>query len=191
MSKLSEDQKKEFVNHCIKDAGMLLCNENVVFPSLCGIGGDWNTIMTLIEDREVFHSKVFKARTTYLSKELYFYLKWFKQRKVLGETEKRIFDFLEETGGADTEMVKNSLMLGSKEFKKSMDKLLSDLQVTVLSRGKSLSESWTALVWGTYLQWESGCMADQYSLTNEECHTCIHQILSKNLSSKDIERMLR
>lgn len=188
---MSEELTNGFVNHCIKDTGMLLCNENPFFPSLCGIGGDWNTIMTLIEDREVFHSKVFKARTTYLSKEMYFYLKRFKQRKTLGETEKRIFDFLEETGGADTAMIKNSLLIGSKEFKKSMDKLLSDLQVTVLRRGKSLSESWTALVWGTYLQWERDCTVSQYSLADEECRTRIHEILSTNLSSKDIEQIFR
>lgn len=188
---MQENSKKDDVNHYLRDTGMLLCNENPVFPSLCGIGGDWETIMSLIEEREVFHSKVFRSKTTYLSREMYFYMKGFKQKKPLGEREQSILRFLEETGGADSEMVKNSLLLESKDFNKSMDILLANLYATVLRRGKKLNENWTTLVWGTYSQWESGCEAPKCSLPGEEAKNCVIRVLARNLPIKEIERMLK
>ncbi len=174
----------------IQSMGMLFLNVNRYFPSVCGLGGDWDTIMSLIEDREVFFSKLYKNRTTYLSKEMYFYLKRFKQRGRLSETEQKICNFLDESNGADSEIIKSCLLLSDKAFDIAMNRLLRDLHVTVLSRGKRLNEQWTTLVWGTYRQWEEDCSMSECCLSDVQCRDEIIKILSKNLTTSEINKIL-
>lgn len=184
------DKMKNQIMSYIQSTGILFLNENRYLPSVSGLGGDWNTVMRLILEREIYLSKLYMNRTTYLSKEMYFYLKRFKQTGLLSDTEQKIYCFLEESGGADTEMLKNSLMLPDKDFNISMNSLLKNLYVTALGPVKRLNENWTTLLWGTYRQWEEGCSIGECSLSDEECRNEITGILSKNLTVSKINKIL-
>jgi len=187
---LEANTKKLQLNTVIKDIGMLLLNENKQFLSVMELGGDWDTIMSLIEEREVFFSKVYKKRTTYLSRELYFLLKGFKQRALLGITEQKICEFLSQCGGADTETIKAALMIEDKKFKEVMDKLLESMNVTVLHHAKTLNPQWSSFVWGTYEQWEKSCKNVESPKNDDENRKKIESILVKSMSIKEISNFL-
>lgn len=55
--------------------GLLLCNEDRDLPWLDSVGGDWNAVVALIEDRQVFWSKLWRGKVTYLSRACYWQLK--------------------------------------------------------------------------------------------------------------------
>ncbi|MDR3552330.1 MAG: hypothetical protein P4L75_04320, partial [Clostridia bacterium] len=157
---------------------MLLCNENVFFPSLVSVGGDWDMILSLIEERSAFFSHAFHGRTTYLSAELYFCLKPLRRKTPRDETQQRIIGILKDTGGADSAFLKSVLMLESKALAKEMEPLLADLSVTVLRRGRALSESWTTFVWGTSAQWENEVTAPPYAADHAACRRRVDELLS-------------
>lgn len=128
--------------------GMLLLNENKYYPSIISVGGDWNSTLCLIERQEIFFCKAFMNRTTYLSTALYLCLKHFRQSEIVNENERKVYNFLAESGGCDTEALKDALPLGKKELSAAMDGLLADLHITVLKRGKTLSDNWSSYIWG-------------------------------------------
>ncbi len=134
---------------------ILLCNFNAYLPSLNDAGGDWNTIISLIETREAVYSKAYRKRTTYLSPILYAMLKPYKQRlnKMPGES-RRIYDFLAACGPKSTQEIKNALLLSGKSFTAAFDPLLSELLVTAMERDRTMNETWSSFLWGTYTQWE-------------------------------------
>ena len=73
-----EDTKDLLRSYFVQN-GILLCNENPDLPSLPSVGGTWNDIVTMMEDREVFYSKLYKGRVTYLSREFYYHIKSLRQ----------------------------------------------------------------------------------------------------------------
>lgn len=135
---------------------ILLCNDNAYLPSLNDVGGDWNAIIHLIETREVVYSKAYRKRTTYLSPALYAMLKPYKQRfNKLTETSKNIYNFLSACGPMSTQEIKDALMLSSKSFGSAFDPLLTELFVTAMERDRTMNETWSSFLWGTYAQWEA------------------------------------
>ena len=75
------DDTRPLLRNYFAQAGLLLCNENPYLPSLPTVGGTWNDIVAMMETREVFYSKLYKGRVTYLSRALYYHLKPFRQRE--------------------------------------------------------------------------------------------------------------
>jgi hypothetical protein len=60
--------------------GLLLCNENAALPYLELVGGSWNAVVSLMESGDVFYSRFYQNRVTYLSRELYAALKPYRRR---------------------------------------------------------------------------------------------------------------
>ena len=71
------DDTRPLLRNYFAQMGLLLCNENPYLPSLPTVGGTWNDIVAMMETREVFYSKLYKGRVTYLSRALYYHLKPF------------------------------------------------------------------------------------------------------------------
>ena len=65
------------------DNGILLCNRNPDLPALEDVGCTWQDVTELIDRHELFYSKAFRKRTTYLSPEAYYLLKAAKPQKPL------------------------------------------------------------------------------------------------------------
>ncbi len=174
----------------LNEYGILSCNTNKYLPSLDDVGGDWNAIVHLIEQREVFHSKVFKGRTTYLSKEAYTLLKPYKQNVLgLSETSRKIYDFLIEFGQANTTIIKDMLLLSGKAFAQNFDVLQSRLLVTAIKTDNIINQSWSSFVWGTYLDWEKG--TELSICENEQSSFRLTELLSKSLSLKDVKKLMQ
>lgn len=188
---MEDKERKAYLKALLQQYGMLLLNRNPYFPSVIELGGDWNLIMELVDDRDVFVSKLFKSRTTYLSREMYERIKPFKQKSVLTECESRIIRFLDATGGADSEEIKSVLLLSDKSFDQSMNALLKNLSITVLNRGKTLNNQWSTLIWGTSGQWEksgTGWSEEKYDLESSKLY--VFDKLKDYLSPKQIENLL-
>ncbi|MBB6214070.1 hypothetical protein HNQ80_000139 [Anaerosolibacter carboniphilus] len=166
--------------------GILSCNLNKYLPAIDEVGGNWNAIITLIEQREVFHCKAYRKRTTYLSKELYYLLKPHKQQTAsLPDFSKKILNFLSEYGPANTTTIKNVLFLSNKEFSIHFDLLLQEMLVTVIKKDSTINQTWSSFIWGTYTDWEktTNCYRDK----DDEY---LIELLSKSLSSKEITKLM-
>lgn len=185
---MPEKDKEQSILNYLDTYGLLLCNENKYLPSLFDIGGDWDSIISLIEKREAFYCKVYKKRTNYISKELYFLLKNYKQSTTgIPAVSLSIYNFLYENGPADTETIKNMLMLNSKSFKEAVDVLFERMLVTAVKRGNTLNQTWSTLVWGTYIDWEKDV---QPLFAHEDDYNRLFKILNLNLSEKEITKII-
>lgn len=111
--------------------------------------------LSLIEEGQVFYSKLYGGRVTYLSKEFYANMKPYRQRlEGLSPTARAVYDFLSEIGTANTEEIKRVLLLSSRTFTQSMNELFRELLVTAIRRDRTMNENWSSFEWGTYKAWE-------------------------------------
>ncbi|MHA6529941.1 AlkZ-related protein [Paenibacillus sp. BAC0078] len=171
--------------------GLLVVNEHPDLPSVIGAEGDWQALMGLLEARQVFYSKICKNRVTYLNKELYFHLKPFRQKKIFTETERRIYDFLDEAGEAEKDEIISVLMLSKASCNAAMDELTKSLDVTATRPGRTLNSTWSTLVWGTSRRWEEGLLEEPNSYSKEESVHYIRERLKGILSEKQIAQILK
>lgn len=188
MGGLQADNKEAVSNlkNYISKYGIVLCNKNKYLPTIDEVGGNWNAVIDLIEQREVFHCKAFRKRTTYISKELYYLLKVHKQRTAfLSEAGRKILDFLYEFGPANTATIKNVLLLSGEAFSASLDLLLQEMLVTGIKRDSTMNQNWSSFIWGTYEDWEK--TADYY---REPDDGYLEELLSRSLNSREIAKLI-
>ena len=181
---IAMEEKKilAYINHY----GILLCNDNKYLPSIFDVGGSWNSVVSLIEKKEIYYCKVFRERTTYLSKTLYRMLKAFKQDiSILPKKSLVIYDFLQEYGVSNTKTMKILLGLSTPLFNLYFTPLLREMLVTTISRDKTMNISWSSFNWGLYTQWEDS--NDNVNIYNDES---LYEILMRELSQKEIDRLL-
>lgn len=168
--------------------GLLLCNENKTLPSLFTVGGDWNSIVSLIERGEVFYSKLFKGRVTYLSRAFYQQIKPYRQRtQKLPPESQRILALLREAGSMTTPAIKNALLLSGKAFAGGMQALFSELLVTAIARDRTMNESWSSFVWGAFETWERAHPLPDTAATPEALRALVGGLLAE----KEIVKLLQ
>lgn len=156
METLTLEQRKELLFSYFGSNGILLCNESKELPYLDSVGGDWNSITALIEEGQVFYSKLYKGRVTYLSMEFYANMKPYKQRlERISPTARMIYDFLSEIGTANTAEIKRVRSIPDKVFTESMNELFKELLVTAIKRDRTMNVNWSSFYWGTFEKWES------------------------------------
>lgn len=130
--------------------GMLLCNENKELPSLFSVGGDWNAVVSLLEQGEVYYCKLYKGRTTYLSRALYYQIKPYKQNlERLSQKGREVLAFIKAAGLVSTKEIKDTLMLPRAAYTACMDELFKAL-LACLAYGYvhiDIGERWRAVLW--------------------------------------------
>ena len=152
---MENDTKIALLQAYFRQNGLLLCNMNKELPSLGTVGGDWNSIVALMERGEVFYSKLYKGRVTYLSQDFYYQIKPHRQRLTkLTAKSLEVFEFINAAGLAGTKDIKERMMLSSKDFTACMDELFKELFVTVIERERTMNANWSSFYWGTYERWE-------------------------------------
>ena len=152
----SEAVSKELLEGYFSKHGMLLCNESKDMPSLSSVGGDWSSIVGLIEEGKVFHSRFYKGRVTYLSREFYGQIKHYRQRENrLSKEAQSIYSLLNEIGLANTEEIKRLLNLSGKVFSGALQELGKELLVTAIKRDRTMNQNWSSFAWGPWSFWES------------------------------------
>lgn len=136
--------------------GILLCNESRELPYLESVGGDWNSIVRLMTSGEVFYSKLYRGRVTYLSREFYDQIKPYKQRlEELSPESRELLSFVQEAGPVNTAEIRQALPLSAKQLTACMDALFRDLFLTVVARDRTISSNWASFYWGSFEQWEA------------------------------------
>lgn len=137
--------------------GILLCNENRDLPSLTSVGGQWNDMVSLMEGREVFYSKLYKGRVTYLSREFYYHVKPLRRRENrLSPQARELLAFLRQTDPVGTEELKRLFPLWGSRLGTFLDELLRELLVTAVQRDRTLNETWCTFLWAPSEYWEVG-----------------------------------
>lgn len=169
-------------------SGILLCNVNPYLPSLDDVGAAWADVVALMEKREIFYSKAYRRRTTYLSRQAYLLLKQCKHRLPLDGYSLEIYRFLQQNGPNDMKTIKSSVLLDKKEFTKAFDRLLENLYVTVIRNGETLNETWSTFVWGPAAVWENGigCAA----MPPDEAETQLRSLLGGTMPEKEMDRLI-
>ena len=156
--------------------GFLLCNECRNMPSLFNVGGDWNSIVQLIEEGQVFYRKLYKCRVTY------------RQRMELISSHSRlIYNLLDTIGYANAQDIKRLLNLSNKVYTDAMHELSQELLITAIQRDKTINQNWSSFYWGTYKTWES-----LHPISDIEVSTSrLKQLLDRLISEKEIHKLLQ
>lgn len=171
----------------LEENGILLCNVNPYLPALDNVGCTWSDVTELIDAHELFYSKVFKKRTTYLSVEAYYLLKEVRKRKNLTEPAKQIYASIKNNPPLETKELKMISMLSAKEYAAGFDELLQNMYITALQNGKKINPTWSTFYYGTSEARERHHM-DHYDKRNAEER--LWELFGKNMKEKDFKSML-
>lgn len=178
------------IKESINNHGILLLNSTPEFYNVMDLGGDWFTVIRLIEERHIFTSKLYKGKTTYLSRELYYSLRLLLPHEMMSADERQIYDFINASTNVDMEILKITSNMDSKNLRKILNKMQKNLLITVLHGGKKLNDNWSTYYYGTYEQWEK---SDKNRLDLEEKRALenVYLYLGKLMSDRQIKNLIR
>ena len=166
--------------------GILACNTTKYLPGLEDIGCDWGDAMDLINSHELFYSKAYRKRTTYLSIEAYFLLKNIRSPKPIDETSRNIIGLLEDNGTLDMKTLKT--LCGSEMFSKAFAFLLKNMYITALKEWKPLNPNWSEFCYCTAETWERCVKKPEMP---EDCDERLREILLKSMTEKEYIKFIR
>lgn len=149
-----EEFRLEKLKNLIDDKGFILLNPNIYCPNLMDTNESWETIIPLIKQGDVFYSKFYCKKVTFLSNEFYFKIKSLMNSFSDSLLQLEIIDLLKSSKGLNSECIKKALCLSNKEFTYNLNFLLQTLQVTVLDQSSVINPNWSSFIWGTSKQWE-------------------------------------
>ena len=88
-------------------SGILLCNREADLPCLEDIGCAWGDVTALLDRQALFYCKLYRGRTTYLSREAYYLLRAVRgERMALTPAAARVYELLLQAPGAETDFLK-------------------------------------------------------------------------------------
>lgn len=182
------DPAREALTSYFAENGMLLCNASAELPYLDLVGGNWNAIVSAMEDVDAFYSRFFKNRVTYLSPALYFALKPYRRRlERLDESSLRLLDYLRSAGVASAEQMQQHCLLEKKAQMEALNLLVSELLVTVIRRDVTRNETWCTFAYGPAEHWE----AKKPQMNSIPKIGEAEAILLRQLSQKQVTFLLR
>lgn len=167
--------------------GILLCNTNPFLPALEDMGCTWHEVEELIDSHQLFYSKVFKKRTTYLSPEAYYLLKAVRKQKELTPPAERIYSLLDGKPAADTTFLKQASGLTGKEYREGFDFLLQNLYITAVENGKRLNENWSSFYYGTAKDWEKHTPGQEFG---SDAPQRLRELLSRTVPEKYLRSLM-
>lgn len=183
-----DERAREALLGYFSQNGFLLCNENTELPYLDFVGGNWNAIVSLMESGDVFYSRFYKNRVTYLSRELYYALKPYRRRsEKLNTQSERLLSFLQSAGEANAEQMQSECLLEKKMQTEALNTLVSELFATVLRRDMTIHESWCTFTYGAAERWEEK-KAQKGGFLSE---STAEQILLRQLSQRQVDALIK
>lgn len=162
--------------------GILSCNVNPYLPSLSDIGCGWEDVTALVDMRELFFCRVWRSRTTYLSREAYYLLKACRAHRPLIPEVQRLLELLGGGPPLGTDELKRLSGLDGKAYAKGFQLLLEDLRATALENGRPLNPSWSTFLYGTAEAWEAPV---------EQARERLWAPLGRTMPEKELVRLLR
>ncbi|HCD44052.1 MAG TPA: hypothetical protein DEQ64_10020 [Lachnoclostridium sp.] len=175
----------------INEFGLIGCNKDPYIKSLEDIGCTWQDAIHLIDIHEIFYCKIYRHKTVYLSKELYFLLKTIQENTSLSTNAERIYRILENNPPQSTEMLKVVSGLGKKEMNAAQSELLEKLLITAISSYKSINVNWSSFLYGTSFQWEESGDFFQVEDSKDDAKNKAIHILEKTLRKSDVTKILK
>lgn len=185
---MPQTKEKTKLKNYLNYAGILLCNVNPYLPSLSDIDCQWTDATALIDDHELFYSKAYRKRTTYLSQEAYFLLKQCRTRKPLKGASERLYELLKESGPMETEQLKVLAGMDGPAFTKAFDFLLENLYVTAFKNGRILNPNWSTFVYSTAETWET--TVEKPSLEGDP-QTRLQELLLKTMPLEEFAKLIK
>jgi len=182
------DPARDALIRYFSQSGMLLCNMSEELPYLDLVGGSWNAIVSMMEDGLAYYSRFFKNKVTYLSPRLYLALKPYRRRlERLDDNARRLLAFLQAAGEANAEQMQQTLLLTKKAQTDALNRLASELFVTVIRRDVTLNENWCSFTYGLAETWEQKLPREIYAPKIGEAE----EILLRQLSQKQAKSLLK
>ncbi|NLI54313.1 MAG: hypothetical protein GX417_08285 [Clostridiales bacterium] len=165
--------------------GLLLCNENAALPYLELVGGSWNAVVSLMESGDVFYSRFYQNRVTYLSRELYAALKPYRRRleRLDGESA-RLMAYLDAAGEANAAEMQAACRLDRKAQTKALDRLVSELLATVIRRDATIRENWCTFCYGPAERWEEKHPEERCFAASDEAERLLSGLFTKDQIKK-------
>ena len=136
--------------------GILLCNREADLPCLEDIGCAWGDVTALLDRQALFYCKLYRGRTTYLSREAYYLLRAVRgERKALTPAAARVYELLLQAPGAETDFLKPLSGLCGKDFRDGLNFLLRHLYATVVGNGTAINANWSTFRYAAAEVWEA------------------------------------
>ena len=184
------DSKTVLLNY-INDFGIIACNKDDTIQSINDIGSSWQDAVLLINEKEIFYSKIYKKKTVYISKYLYSLLKKTWTQKKISENARLIYKILENNPPQSTEMLRLVSGLKKEDFNKAQIELLEKLYITAASSYRSINENWSSFLYTTSIKWEQCTKIYYTNYTKEKAQKEIFILLEKTMRKTDVEKILR
>ena len=137
----------------INGMGILTLNSNLTMPNVIDLGYTWQDVTSLINAHEIFYSKAYKKRTTYLSKLVYYLLKEHQPQKPLTSEAQEIYELL-EGGPLSTKELKTMTFTKAELYQDAFNFLLEQRYITAYATSKELNPNWSTFIYCTASYWE-------------------------------------
>lgn len=136
--------------------GILLCNRDADLPCLEDIGCTWGDATALLDRQALFYCKLYRGRTTYLSREAYYLLRAVRgERRALTDAAARVYEVLVQAPGAETDFLKPLSGLCGKDFRDGLNFLLKNLYATAVGNGTAINANWSTFRYAAAEVWEA------------------------------------
>ena len=177
----------------IQQYGMVGCNVCPYLRSIDEVGGSWQAAMELIDQKQIFYSKVFHHRTVYLSRELYGLLKCIRGEKEVSYNYnlQRLLTTLQGGEPMSTQELKAESGFTGDTYSKAFQKLLENLDVTAYAPYKTLHPTWSSLLYSTSQRWEAAAGFEDIACGMQTAKDRIRALLRHTLTAADTERLIK
>ena len=167
--------------------GILTCNMNPFLPSLEDIGCGWSDATALIDSHDLFYCKVFRKRTSYLSRKAYFLLKQCRTIIPHDQSAGLIYSLL-DGAPMETKHLKRLASLSPKSYSAAFNSLLENMDITAIQNNRVLNSNWSSLLYGTARFWENYVEIPE---TPQNARDELWNIFSKTMSEKDFNSLTK
>ena len=174
----------------LNNFGMIGCNRSKYIPSITDLGVSLNAVMELIENKEIFYSKVFMGRTVYISKTLYCLLAAIKGDKALNYYERYVLQAVQRLQPVSTKQLKAECTLSEKKYNTTFNSLLKKMCITAYSPYEFLNPHWATMLYSSAKKWEDQIQYSPFSGAKEVAEQQIINLLKKTINQQDINKMI-
>jgi hypothetical protein len=182
-----DSAREEQLLETLLEKGLLLCDESEELPSLSGEGFTMESMMGLINRRQVFYAKICDGLAAFLSVPVYQLLKHCMRESLPSSTAKQIYKEISVFDCAEKAEVRNRLELNKHDFDRGFDWLLCNLRITAVS-AKKIKHNCYEYIYATASAW--GKDVEEPHLTGD-VRKPLWELLRHTMTEKQFENLLR
>jgi len=166
--------------------GFIMLNEDMRYPSICSLNGDWGDVCELIVTRSAYLTKLIDNKSTFLSPKLYKSLQDCSSKVSLNHEEEYLYDFIKSNEPVNTDLLRRSGIVERKQIRRTIERLQKKLLITAIGEDVRISNNWGTFLWGTSETWEINASFD---LNGEDTARIVEKYLRGIISERKLKSL--